>query len=92
MKVPTIWRKLSIFKEIGAIILIPTKTFQPFIHLPLETMRTCLLEVECNKVKDQCRTLSKIMLHMFSKDNTTRAVIEQTIQAQGGPNLLRNGC
>ena len=79
MKDPTIWRKLSIFKEIGAIILSPTKTFQPITYQSLETMRTYLMEVECNRVKDRCRTFSRIMVHRVSKGNNIRAAIEQTI-------------
>ena len=92
MKVPTLWRKLSIFKEIGAVILSLTTTFQPITHLPLETMGTCLMEVECSKVKDQCRTFRRIMLHRVSKDNNIKAAIEQTIQAKRGPSLLRIRC
>ena len=79
MKVPIIRRKLSIFREIEAIILSATTTFQPITHQPLETMRTYLMEVEYSRVKDHCRTFNKIMLHRVSKDNNIRVAIEQTI-------------
>ena len=79
MKVPIIWRKLSIFKEIGVIILNPITTSQPITHQPLETMRICLMEEECSRVKDQCRSINKIMFHRVSKDNSIREIIEQTI-------------
>ena len=92
MKVPTIRRKLSIFKEIGAIILSLTTTFQPIKHQPLETMRTYLMEMDCSRVKDQCRTFSRIMLHRVSKDNKIKAAIEQIIQDKRGPSLLRIRC
>ena len=79
MKVPTIRRKFSICKKIGAIILSLTTTFQPIKHQPLETMRTCLMEVDCSMVKDQCRNFSRIMLHRVSKDNNIKVAIEQII-------------
>ena len=51
-EVPIIRRKHSIFKEIRAIILSSTTTFQPITHQPLETTRTYLMEVDCSRVKD----------------------------------------
>ena len=63
MKVLIKIKKLNIFKEIGDTTLSPTTTSQPITHQPLETMRTCLMEVECSKVKDQCSTIIRIMLH-----------------------------
>ena len=50
MKVPTMLRKLSTSMEIGAITLSPTTTSQPITHKPLETMRTCLIEVDYSRV------------------------------------------
>ena len=92
MKVLIKWNKLSIFKVIGAITLIQTVTFQPITHQPLETIRTCHMEVEYSRVQDQCKTISIIMLHKVSRDNSIRSVIEQIIQAREGPSLLRIRC
>ena len=82
MQVFTKYKKLNIFKEIRVITLSLIITSQLITHQPLETTRICLMEVECSGVQDECKTISKNMMHRVSRDNNIRAATKQTIQAR----------
>ena len=49
----------------------PNNNLLTHYTLALETMRTYLMEVECNRVKEKCRTFSRIMLMRVSRTTTS---------------------
>ena len=58
----------------------------------LRKMRISHMEMEHSKAKDLCKTISNNMLHMGSRDRSSRAVRELRIRAKVGPSLLRSRC
>ena len=52
-------------------------------------MRISHMEVEHSKVQDQCRIFNKSMLHMGSKDSSSKGVKEQKIRDKGDFNPLK---
>ena len=80
MRVLTKLRRHSFSMLIEAITLSQTLTCQLITHQHSETMIISHMEVELGKVQDQCRIFNNSMLHMGSKDNSSKEVIEQKIR------------
>ena len=76
MRVPIKFRRLSFSLAIEATTLSQTLTYQPITHQHLGTMRISHMEVEHNKVQYQYRSFNNTMLHMGSKDNSSKGVKE----------------
>ena len=80
MRVRTKLRRHSFLMIIEAITLSQTSTCQLITHQHSGTMRISHMEVELGKVQDQCIIFNNSMLHMGSKDNNSKEVIEQKIR------------
>ena len=69
-------RRHSFLMLIEATALSQTSTCQLTTHQHSRTMRISHMEVEHNKVQDQCKIFNNSMLHMGSKDNNNKGVRE----------------
>ena len=92
MRVPIRLRRLSLSIATETTTLSQTLTCQLITHQHSATMRISHMEVEHNKVQDQCRIFNYSMLHRDSKDSNNKGVRKQKIQDKGDLNPLKIKC
>ena len=80
---------------IEATTLSQTSTFQLTTHQhsgPMRIKEISHMEVKQSKVQDQCRIFNNSMLHMGSKDNSSKEVREQKVEDKGDLIPLKIRC